>query len=73
MDEPINTTFSLKYLNHFAKGALLASRVRLSICNGVPIEVMYAIREVRGDEDEEMKGHLKFYLAPKIDDDNDMD
>jgi len=62
--EPVKVTFSVKYLNQFAKATNLSKRVRLSISNNVPIVVEYIIPD---------DGYLKFYLAPKIDDDADMD
>uniref|UniRef100_A0A914DQ98 DNA sliding clamp PCNA n=1 Tax=Acrobeloides nanus TaxID=290746 RepID=A0A914DQ98_9BILA len=62
--EAVNVTFSIKYLNHFAKAASLSNRVRLSICNDVPIAIEYSIED---------NGYLRFYLAPKIEDDQNMD
>ncbi|VDO38956.1 unnamed protein product [Brugia timori] len=62
--EPVTVNFSIKYMNHFTKATGLSDRVRLSLCNSVPVVVEYGLSE---------SGHLRFYLAPKIDDeDNDM-
>jgi hypothetical protein len=44
----------------FAKAASLASVVKLSMSKDLPLVVEYTIDDI---------GHLKFYLAPKIDDD----
>lgn len=39
----------------------LTFQVRLSLCNSVPVVVEYGLSE---------NGHLRFYLAPKIDDED---
>uniref|UniRef100_A0A914CTG2 DNA sliding clamp PCNA n=1 Tax=Acrobeloides nanus TaxID=290746 RepID=A0A914CTG2_9BILA len=44
--EPVNVTFSIKYLNQFAKAASLSNRVRLSICSDVPIAIEYNIKDI---------------------------
>jgi len=62
--EPVTLGFSIKYMNMFAKATSLSDRVRLSMHNDVPIVVEYGIEE---------NGYLRFYLAPKIDDDANMD
>lgn len=57
--------FSIKYMNQFTKASSISDRVTLSLCNEVPVVVEYGIED---------NGHLRFYLAPKIDDDdNNMD
>jgi len=61
--EDTKLSFSTKYLIQFAKANKLSHRVRLSMTNRAPIVVEYQIED---------DGHLKFYLAPKIEDD-DMD
>lgn len=63
LSEPVSLTFALRYLNSFAKAAALASTVKISMTKDLPIVVEYTI----GDD----MGHLKFYLAPKIDDDEE--
>ncbi|VDO99783.1 unnamed protein product [Soboliphyme baturini] len=60
MREPCCVTFAIKYLANFAKAAPLASVVQLSLSNDVPIVVEYAIEDT---------GYIRFYLAPKIEDD----
>ncbi|CAD5218483.1 unnamed protein product [Bursaphelenchus okinawaensis] len=62
--EPVKLSFSIKYLNQFAKAANISNRVRLSLAASVPVVVEYQIEE---------DGFLKFYLAPKIDDEADME
>ncbi|CAI5437878.1 unnamed protein product [Caenorhabditis angaria] len=62
--EPVNVNFSIKYMNQFTKATSLGDRVRLSLRNDVPVVVEYPIED---------NGFLKFYLAPKIDDDDFMD
>lgn len=60
LQEPVSLTFALRYLNSFAKATPLATSVALSLSKDLPIVVEYNIADM---------GHIKFYLAPKIDDD----
>ncbi|ORZ37959.1 proliferating cell nuclear antigen [Catenaria anguillulae PL171] len=60
LEEPVDLAFSLKYLKMFSKAASLAPQVSLSMSADVPLLVEYAM-------DEEL-GHIRFYLAPKLDD-----
>lgn len=62
--EKVNLNFSIKYMNHFTKATSLSDRVRISLCNDVPVVVEYGIEE---------NGYLRFYLAPKIDEDKEME
>ncbi|CAI4231899.1 unnamed protein product [Auanema sp. JU1783] len=63
--EPVNVNFSIKYMTQFTKASSLSDRVRISLCNEVPVVIEYPIED---------NGYLRFYLAPKIDDDdNNMD
>lgn len=64
VQEPVKLSFSIKYLSQFAKASNLSPRVRLSLTAGVPIVVEYQIED---------DGYLKYYLAPKIEEDVDMD
>jgi len=59
--EPCTVTFAIKYLNTFAKASPLSSQVILSLSNDVPIVVEYKIEEI---------GFVRYYLAPKIDDED---
>jgi proliferating cell nuclear antigen len=62
MEEPVTLTFALRYLNYFTKATSLASSVIISMSPDVPVVVEYPIEEI---------GHIKYYLAPKIDDATD--
>ncbi|OUU49664.1 MAG: proliferating cell nuclear antigen (pcna) [Candidatus Puniceispirillum sp. TMED52] len=53
-------SFSLKYLNFFAKATPLSSYVSLSMNKGIPLVTEYSL----GDD----MGWVRFYLAPKMDD-----
>jgi proliferating cell nuclear antigen len=59
--EPCTVTFAIKYLNIFAKAAPLSPQVTLSLSNDVPIVVEYKIEDM---------GYVRYYLAPKIDDED---
>jgi proliferating cell nuclear antigen len=58
VDEPVELTFALRYLNFFTKATPLGGAVVLSMSPDVPVVVEYPIEEI---------GHVKYYLAPKID------
>ncbi len=58
MTEPVELTFALRYLNFFTKATCLGPRVILSMSPEVPVVVEYPIEET---------GFIKYYLAPKID------
>eukprot|EP00898_Chlorokybus_atmophyticus_P000298 jgi/Chlat1/1269/Chrsp115S00760 len=60
MQEPVALTFALRYLNNFTKATSLSPSVKLQMSAELPIVVEYVI----GD-----KGHVRFYLAPKIEGD----
>jgi len=57
LTEPVSLTFSLKYLVNFCKASSLSSTVTLSLAGDVPLLVEYKMDN----------GYLRFYLAPKID------
>jgi len=59
MEEPVELTFALRYLNFFTKASSLGSSVVLSMSPEVPVVVEYPIEDF---------GHVKYFLAPKIDD-----
>jgi proliferating cell nuclear antigen len=48
-------------LNFFTKATGLSSNVTLSLSSEVPLVVEYTIEEL---------GYVRYYLAPKIEDDN---
>uniref|UniRef100_A0A7S3PZX6 DNA sliding clamp PCNA n=1 Tax=Chaetoceros debilis TaxID=122233 RepID=A0A7S3PZX6_9STRA len=58
MEEPVELNFALRYLNFFTKATSLGPSVILSMSPDVPIVVEYPIEDT---------GHIKYYLAPKID------
>jgi len=62
MQEAVSLTFALRYLNSFTKATPLSAQVSLSMSPDVPLVVEYKIEDM---------GHLRFYLAPKIDDSED--
>jgi len=60
VEEETSLTFALRYLNLFSKGSSLANTVTLSLSTKVPLRVEYNLGTL---------GYLRFYLAPKIDED----
>lgn len=60
MMEPVTLTFACQYLNSFTKATPLSNQVQLSMCANVPLVVEYQIPDL---------GHIRYYLAPKIEDD----
>jgi len=70
LNEPVTLTFAAKYLNSFAKAATLSDTVTLSMSQEVPLVVEFKILvKVDKDTTEEL-GQIRFYLAPKIEDDD---
>jgi proliferating cell nuclear antigen len=64
MEEPVELNFALRYLNFFTKATPLSSTVILSMSAGLPIVVEFPIGE---------SGHVRFFLAPKLDEDDEME
>lgn len=60
MQEPVVLTFACRYLNAFTKATPLSNQVQLSMSADVPLVVEYRIADL---------GHIRYYLAPKIEDD----
>jgi proliferating cell nuclear antigen len=60
MEEPVELNFALRYLNFFTKATDLSKKVIVSMSPDVPVVVEYPIEDY---------GYIKFYLAPKIDED----
>lgn len=58
MEEPVELNFALRYLNFFTKATALSETVVISMSPEVPVVVEYPIGEF---------GYVKYYLAPKID------
>lgn len=59
LHDPVALTFSLRYLNNFSKATPLSNSVKVALCKDVPVVVEYPIADM---------GYIKYYLAPKIDD-----
>lgn len=57
--EDVSCSYGLQYLNSFAKASSLSNLVTLHISAKYPLMIEYAIEDL---------GFLKFYLAPKMDD-----
>lgn len=62
VDEPVNLSFALRYLNLFNKSASLAPQVILSLSKETPLVVEYKVEKL---------GSVKYYLAPKITEDEE--
>lgn len=60
MQEPVTLTFACQYLNSFTKATPLSNQVQLSMSANVPLVVEYQIPDL---------GHIRYYLAPKIEED----
>ena len=58
--EPVTATFALRYLVNFSKAEKLCGSVELGLGPDAPLLVKY-------DLESGENGHMKFYLAPKID------
>lgn len=58
-NEKVMSSYGLQYLNSFAKASSLSSTVSLNLSSSFPLMIEYDI---------ESKGFVKFYLAPKMDD-----
>jgi len=62
VEEKVSLTFALRYLNSFAKATSLSEFVTLKLSPDVPLVVEYPIENL---------GHLRFYLAPKIEEEEE--
>lgn len=60
MQEPVTLTFACRYLSSFTKASPLSPVVQLSMSADVPLVVEYKIADM---------GYIRYYLAPKIEDD----
>jgi len=58
--EPVCQQFALRYLTMFSKSSNISNRVTLSMSPEVPLQVDYQIADM---------GNIKFFLAPKIEED----
>ena len=59
-DEKVCSNYGLQYLNSFAKASSLSNQVTLYLSSQFPLMIEYEIENM---------GFVKFYLAPKMDDD----
>lgn len=64
MNEPVTLTFALRYMNSFTKATPLSNTVTISLSSDLPVVVEYKIAEM---------GYIRFYLAPKIEEDDEGD
>ena len=64
MQEPVSLTFALRYLNSFTKATSLSGGVVVKLSKELPVVVEYKIAEM---------GHVRYYLAPKIDEEEEME
>ena len=64
--EPVSLSFALKYFISFTKATALSQYVQLQISPELPLSVQYKMEE--GNDD---LGFIRYYLAPKMDDDAD--
>ncbi|GAB2215382.1 hypothetical protein Drorol1_Dr00019765 [Drosera rotundifolia] len=62
MNEPVTLTFALRYMNSFTKATPLSNTVTISLSSELLVVVEYKIAEM---------GYIRFYLAPKIEEDED--
>jgi proliferating cell nuclear antigen len=63
MQEPVSLTFALRYMNSFTKASSLSEQVTISLSSELPVVVEYKVVEM---------GYIRFYLAPKIEEDEEM-
>jgi proliferating cell nuclear antigen len=59
MSEPVSQTFACHYLGTFVKATPLSGTITLSMKADAPLVAEYSI---------ESMGYLRFYLAPKVED-----
>eukprot|EP00003_Mantamonas_plastica_P023211 TRINITY_DN4124_c0_g1_i1.p1 TRINITY_DN4124_c0_g1~~TRINITY_DN4124_c0_g1_i1.p1 ORF type:complete len:223 (+),score=88.94 TRINITY_DN4124_c0_g1_i1:445-1113(+) len=62
LQESVELTFALRYLNFFTKASSLSSTVTLQLNKDLPLVVEYRIEDI---------GYVRYYLAPKLSDDDE--
>jgi len=67
LKEPVTLTFALRYLNSFSKATPLSSVVTLRMSKDVPLVVEYSFSK---ESTSDSIGHISYYLAPKIEEEN---
>jgi len=60
LHEPVSLSFALRYLNYFTKATALSSAVTLRMAPEIPLVVEYPMEDL---------GYVRYYLAPKIEED----
>jgi proliferating cell nuclear antigen len=65
----LNMFFSMKYLHNICAFNKLSKDVEIKLHNEYPLKVIYNISEGTEEEGEGEKAQVRFYLAPKINDD----
>ena len=63
VDDPVTSSFALRYLNIFNKASTLCEQVTLKLTADTPIVIEYKIENL---------GSVKYFLAPKINDEEEM-
>lgn len=59
--EEVNSRYGLSYLNNFSKASSLSDLVEVNLSTQYPMMIHYKLEDM---------GYIKFYLAPKMDDEN---
>jgi proliferating cell nuclear antigen len=78
-DYKLKITFALLYFENFCAFQKVSSKVRLSFSNDFPVEMFYSLESSKKTDNEENndeespKSFLRFFLAPKIKDDEESD
>jgi len=62
MNEPVSLSFALRYMNSFTKATPLSETVTISLSSELPVVVEYKVAEM---------GYIRYYLAPKIEEEED--
>lgn len=62
MRQPATVSVSLKFLSQFTKATPLNEDVRIEFSNDCPMLIEYPIGDM---------GYIRFYLAPKVEDDDE--
>ncbi|CAN6908589.1 unnamed protein product [Brassica oleracea var. botrytis] len=62
MNEPVSLSFALRYMNSFTKATPLSDTVTISLSSELPVVVEYKVAEM---------GYIRYYLAPKIEEDEE--
>lgn len=67
----IRQSFAIKYLNLFSKSSILSDVVTLGLSENRPVEFKYEIKDTSPDADLAKIGFVKFFLAPKMEDEEE--